>query len=123
MYTMTRSGVLKLGDEVIPLDDSTPEYQAYAAWLAEGNGPQLVDATVYSSIQVTAWQLIQALSQVGLLQTVETAASGSNDVLIRMGWQRAPNFVSDDQFVINLASAVGVDRDGLQRLFELAMTF
>ena len=121
MYTMTTSGVLRKGDEIIPLDDSTPAYQAYVAWLEEGNGPQSVeDSQVYPSVHVTSWQLIQALSQSGMLETVDAAANASPDVLVRMGWQRAPTFVSDDPLILSLCAALKIDDATRQSVFELA---
>jgi hypothetical protein len=121
MYTLTREGVLKLNSVVVPLDDSTPEYQAYVAWLAEGNGPQMIDdGPVYPSIRVTVWQLIQALSATGMLETVDAAASASSDAMVRLGWQRAPNFQSDDPLILAVCSTLGIDDASRQRVFELA---
>jgi hypothetical protein len=121
MYTITKSGVLKQEGVPIPLDDSTPEYQAYVNWLADGNGPTLVDDDPeYPRITVTAWQLIQALKQTNLLAAVDNAANSSSDILVRMGWQRAPYFYSDEVFVLEIANDMGVPRDTLQELFKLA---
>jgi hypothetical protein len=123
MYTVTTSGVLRLGDEIVPLDDSTPAYQAYAAWLAQGNGPQIVDdGPAHPSIYVTSWQLIQALDRNGMLETVDAAANASPDILVRMGWQRAPVFVSDDPLILSLCASLRIDDDSRQAVFELAVT-
>ena len=124
MYTLTTSGVLRIGDTVIPMDDSKPEYQAYVAWLQQGNGPTYIDdGPVYETITVTAWQLIQALSQLGLLDAVENAANSSPHLLVRLGWQRAPNFRSDDPLVQALGQSLNINRDDLQNLFVLAASF
>jgi len=121
---MTQSGGLRRDGEVVPLNDSTPEYQAYVAWLAAGNGPQIVDEEpAYPRIEVTAWKLIQALDRVGLLSAIDAAASASSDPLVRMGWQRAPYFYSDSELVLKIAADMGIQREQIQTIFELATTF
>lgn len=126
MYTLDLlANVLRCDGVVIPNDDSTPEYQEYVAWLRNGNGPQLVEGAepVYPRIEVTAWQLVQALAARGWLQQVEDVVARSDDPLVRYGWQRAPEFFSDQPLTIGLAAELNKSRAELQALFELAASY
>lgn len=108
------------GVEVEQRDDN-PALQRYLVWLrADGTPEVLRDARTYPSIKVNAWQLIQALSQKGLLETVDAAANASSDVLVRMGWQRAPIFLSNDPLILSLCAALSIGDDARQDVFELA---
>lgn len=43
-YTLNqRTGELKHGDEVIPVDDREQAYLTYVTWLQQGNGPTMVE--------------------------------------------------------------------------------
>jgi hypothetical protein len=112
--------IYKDGVEIEQRDDN-PVLQEYLTWLRQDNTPtKLEDTPPLPSITVTAWQLIQALNQVALLEVIDTAVSNSTDILMKMGWQRAPNFTSDEPLVINLCKGIGISDSQRQDIFTLA---
>lgn len=59
---ITRDGTIN-----VPSDDTDPEYQLYQAWLAAGNGPDIVqDPPPPPPSGVSALQIMNAMSQMGL---------------------------------------------------------
>jgi hypothetical protein len=114
------SGTIRQNGEMI--EPGSPEFDAYVAFLqAEGTPEPLQDPPeVYPRIEVSAWQLVQALAEKGWLQQVEDAVAASTDLLVKYGWTRAPVFWSDHALSIGLGASIGKTRAELQGLFELA---
>lgn len=46
-YTLYSNGVLEKDGFYVPIDEFSPDYQEYLAWLALGNSPTPADASVY----------------------------------------------------------------------------
>lgn len=124
MYTLDpTTGTLRKDGVVIPNDDSTLEYQAYVAWLAQGNGPSMIHGEpAYPRIEVSAWQLVQALDRKGLLEKVDSIAESHPSPLVRIGWKKAPTFWSDQPLTLGLAPLIPLTRAEMQAVFELADT-
>lgn len=122
MYTISYpSETIRLHGVVVERLASDPAYQAYAAWLEQGNGPEsLQDAAMPRRvIQVNAWQLRRALNQVGLRDSVEAAISGANQDM-KDGYLHSPTFSSDEPMTLGMGAALGQDEDAMYALFELA---
>lgn len=125
VYTLGRpSGMVYADGIALPLDDSKPEVIAYVDWLKQGNGPTPFEEPVdpYPRIEVTAWQLGQALAAFGWLNDVNAAAESHPNPMVKFGWTRAPTFFSDQPLTLGLAMMINKTRAQLQSLFELAST-
>jgi len=122
MYTLTTSGILKKGEQVIALDDSTPEYQAFLEWLREGNGPEIIDVPVLPRIVVSPWQLRKALNRLGMRQAIEAAVSASDDIEVKDGWEFATQFESDNSLILAMRTAFGMSEEQMYAVFQLAET-
>lgn len=124
MYTISYpSGTIRLNDVVIEQNDSLPGYQAYAAWLAQGNGPQAIQDTETPRrvIQINAWQIRTALNIMGLRDAVE-AAVAAGDQTLKDGWHHSPTFSSDHPLTLDMGGELGQNEDAMYALFELGET-
>jgi hypothetical protein len=122
MYTISYpSGTLRLDGVVIEQNDNLPRYKAYAAWLAQGNGPVvLADVeTPRPVIQINAWQIRTALGIVGLRAGVEAAVAGSGDQVLIDGWEHSPTFSSNHPLTLGMGAAMGQDENAMYDLFTL----
>jgi hypothetical protein len=116
------SGTISNDGVVIPQDDRTPEYQAYAAWLAQGNGPeQMADATpALPRITVSAWQIRKALNKTDLRDAVEAAVAASGNLELQDGWRHSPEFYSDNPLTLGMGAALGKSSAEMYALFQFA---
>lgn len=94
----------------------------YVAFLqADGTPTPLQDPPdPLPRIEVTAWQLGQALAADGLLEQVEQLVESSNNALIQFGWRRAPTFYSDQQFTLMIGLQLGKTPADMHALFQRA---
>ena len=54
MYQLTNSGIKRLSDSAfIPIDEKNTDYQAYLAWLAQGNTVQPKDPPTKDELNAT----------------------------------------------------------------------
>lgn len=123
MYTMSYpSGTLRNDAAVIEQNSQNADYQAYVAWLAQGNGPEIMtDAEPeLLRIDVSAWQIRKALNATGLRQQVEDAVAASTDIELQDGWAHAPRFYSDHPMTLQMGAALGKTTADMYALFQLA---
>lgn len=109
----------------IPFDPANKDYQAYLAWLSEGNEPLPADPPPIVQIaSVTMRQARLALLGAGLLDDVEAALAAIPDESQRQAaqieWEYAQEVHRDHQWVQNLAGTLGLDADDLDALFTQA---
>ncbi|MBX3498762.1 MAG: hypothetical protein KF889_04905 [Alphaproteobacteria bacterium] len=71
---------------------------------------------------VSAGQLIRALDQVDLLDTVDAAVAQADSLTQRL-WARAAIFERSDPLIVGMAAAIGQTTEQLDDLFRLAATF
>lgn len=121
MYTISYpSETIRLNGVVVPRLASDPAYQAYAAWLAQGNGPESLqdDVTPRRVIQINAWQIRTALNLLALRDAVEAAVT-AGDQTLKDGWYHSPTFSSDHPLTLGMGAALGQSEDSMYALFEL----
>jgi len=115
------NSVIRDGVECIPFDPIYAEYQAYLAWLAEGNTADPANPIPAPVISVTPWAIREALNQTGLRDAVEDAVLLA-DRRTQDAWHYAQNFVRTDPLVVTLGAALGKTEADLDDLFTLAST-
>lgn len=123
MYTISYpSGTIRLNGVVVAQDDRFQPYRDYVAWLAQGNGPAVIEDAepLRPVIEVSAWQIRKALNHAGLRKSVEDQVQSSADADLQDAWDYAASFVSDHPFAIGMGAALGKSPDEMYALFELA---
>jgi len=70
----------------------------------------------------TPFQIRAALTQQGLRPQVEAAVTASTDQTIKDAWQYAQQFVENDKFITQMATALGKSQADIHALFQLAVT-
>lgn len=121
MYTISYpSETIRLNGVVVPRLAADPAYQAYATWLAQGNGPESLHDAVAPRrvIQINAWQIRMALNLMGLRESVEAAVT-AGDQTLKDGWYHSPTFSSDHPLAMGMGQTLGQSEDSMYALFEL----
>lgn len=93
--------------EEVTLLDGTVEIREYPA--------PVVIPLVPDEIQM--WQARAMLIRMGLISVVNQAVAASGNPEIQNAWEYAPNVVRRSNFVLAMASAIGLSEDQLDTLF------
>ena len=123
---ITTDVVAKIDDDGVSRLSCSIENDEFKAWLAEGNTPEPADPIVTPiPTEVTMRQARLALFQQGLLANVQTAIDGLAEpqkTVTQISWDYAQTVKRDDDLVVQLSSALGLDSVALDDLFTLAST-
>ena len=118
--------VFRIADNAfIPVDPANADYQAYLAWLAEGNEPLPADSGIPSKVtEVTMRQARLALLGAGLLDDVDAALNAIPNEAQRKAalieWEFSNTVQRDMSLVQQLAPALGLSEQQLDNLFAQA---
>ena len=110
----------------IIVDDSTLPKEPQEQWRLQSDGTVIVvPPTPIIPIEVTMRQARLALFQQGLLANVQTAIDGLSEpqkTITQISWDYAQTVKRDDDLVVQLSGALGLDSVALDDLFTLAST-
>jgi hypothetical protein len=131
MYKLTEfPEIIRLADNaVIPALSESSSYQAYLAWLAEGNTPLPADTRTEEeklqaerqSMVVSRFQAFAALHIAGLLPAIEAMMQDpATDTLAKLAWVNALEFRRLSPTVTAIASALNLTDEQLDDLFRQA---
>ena len=115
--------IKRLADKAtIPVAADNTDYQAYLAWVVEGNSPEPADVFVPSVPNtVSMRQARLALLQFGLLTLVEGAMTQGTDA-DKIEWEYAIEVNRNTFLVQNMQAVLGITDTDLDNLFTLAST-
>lgn len=123
MYKLTNfNSVVRQEDgATIPFDTDNTDYQAYQAWVGQGNTAEAADPIVTPAITVSPWQIRKALNQLNLRTDVENAVAAA-DQTTKDGWEFATEFKRDDPTVAAIGTALSKTEAEVDAIFDLAVT-
>lgn len=106
----------------IPVDSDNMDYQAYLAWVADGNTPLPADPPVVVPVQVvTAAQGGIALIRAGLMEAVQAAANAADTPAeVKWAFDKATEWNRSSAAFNFLADKAGISEAQRDALFEEA---
>lgn len=116
MFTKDDVGNKVVNGKTVVLSDA--EKQAIAdEWNA--NQPTIDDKR--NSMSCTPWQMVQALNDMNMLESVE-AYIETAPVLIKQGWNKAPSYHRTSEWITQAITGLGLTDEQADQIFTLAMS-
>ena len=120
-YTLTATtAIIRDADQAcIPDDPRTTDYQAYLAWVAEGNAAAPYVTPPAPPITVSRFQFKVGLTKAGIRAQAEAAVAASTDQTIKDAYAEASVFIENDQFVTSMAASLGLTAEQIHDTFVM----
>jgi hypothetical protein len=120
IYTIIDTAIIKrdADNAFIPVDEANTDYQAYLAWLAEGNTPNPY-VPPPPSVPSTApmWAVRSVLKTNGLFDQARTFIDGSDNENLKLVWEYGNFADRNSPSIALLASELGLTDAQVDQMF------
>jgi hypothetical protein len=123
MYKISSlGGFIRTTDNTsFPASAENIDYQRFLAWVAQGNSPLPADLEPEPVFICSAYQIREALNQLGWRNDVEAAISSGSQSL-KDAWLFSELFASNNAKIAEIATEISKTAEDITTLFELAVT-
>ena len=122
IYTLTAGNTVKREDErgiwFIPDDPANTDWQAYQAWLAEGNTPNpYVPPPPAIPQQVPMWAVRTVLQNDNLFDQADALVKASTDNALKNVWEYGNFADRNSSAIATLSAALGLTSEQVDQMF------